>query len=82
MAEVLKNFEQSLNDFTKRIYRENGLNSPAVKESLLSFVAESLGDQLPMFPDFARERGYFVEQASDGSWQLVDIKKLLAAQAI
>jgi plasmid replication initiation protein len=82
MADVLKNFEQSLNDFTKRIYRENGLNSPAVKESLLSFVAESLGDQLPTFPDFARERGYFVEQTPAGAWQMFDIKKLLAAQAI
>jgi hypothetical protein len=76
-ADLIKEFEQSLNDFMKRMYLESGIKGPAVEESFIKFVVDNLDNEIMTFPAWAREQGYFLEEGKKGSWQMIDIKKFL-----
>lgn len=78
-GDLLKEFERDLNNFTKRLYRESGMQSAAVKESFTNFVTDNrLGEEVMTFPAFARQRDFFVEEVKKGIWHMIDIKKFLA----
>ncbi len=75
---IKKTFEESLDDFLKSKYRENGLESPIVNASYIKFLsAKYLKDEMLDFPSFAQGKGFLLEKDKEG-WKMVNIKELLS----
>jgi plasmid replication initiation protein len=72
---IKKQFEESLDNFLKGIYRESGLESPMISPYFIEFMSTNYMEILN-FPSFAQERGFLLEQDKEG-WKMVNIKEML-----
>jgi hypothetical protein len=72
--QLIKRFKgEKLNDFSRNYLQKNGLESPMMKSSFLSFITqEVLSEKLPNFEVFAEENGHLVEKDQSGNWSLKD----------
>lgn len=68
--QILTDFQDTLNKFTKDKYIQEGLHSPLIKMLFNNFIVkEYLKDKLPDFQMFSESQGFIVEKSTNG-WKL------------